>query len=227
MTTFALAPEILSETLETILLYRRTRWPHAKPRFRYQNLPDSARLSYELLSWENFGLYQHLFEADPSPFVEKQLKAREEIEEYVVMLLEASRYSFKRGACDWFLKRRDDGAYVGVLHLYDLNHEFWKGKHFAPSFGYAIAEPFRRQGYAFEASQHLLGLIPPIFKRYEVTADPRVDNLASHALLLKLGFREKRKSSDGRHVLFHKQLVHPLPKITVEEAMREADCEDE
>lgn len=219
--------EILPETLEDILFYREKRWEYAKPRFRYQNLPDSECLSYELMNWENFGLYRQLFENDPSPFVETQLKVREEIEEYVVMLLESYRYSFKRGACDWFLKRREDGAYVGVLHLYDLNHEFWDGKHFPPSFGYAIAEPFRRQGYAFEAAQHLLALIPPIFGRYEVTADPRVDNLASQVLLQKLGFEEKRKSSNGRHVLFYKQLVHPLPKITVEEAIREADCDDE
>lgn len=220
-------PEILPETLEDILFQREKRWPYAKPRFRYQNLPDSERLSYELMSWENFGLYRQLFENDPSPFVETQLKVREEIEEYVVMLLESYRYSFKRGACDWFLKRRNDGSYVGVLHLYDLSHEFWKGKHSPPSLGYAIAEPFRRQGYAFEASKHLLGLIPTIFGRYEVTADPRVKNAASHELLRKLGFEEKRKSSDGRHLLFHKQLVHPLPTLTVEEAMREADCEDD
>ena len=92
-----------------------------KPRFDYQNLPDTQRLTYELLSWDNYLQMLDLFENAPNPLVSKEFKTRNQLEMYAVSQLEYNWYSFKRGACDWFLRLRETDELVGILHVYNLN----------------------------------------------------------------------------------------------------------
>jgi RimJ/RimL family protein N-acetyltransferase len=107
------------------------------------------------------------------------------------------------------------------LHIYDLNWELYDGKHPSCSVGYAIAEKYRRQGFAFEAMTHLLTQIPLIFKRYAVKAHFKIANTNSRFLLEKLGFIEVREiRSDSS--LWRKQLVENIPLKTYEEV-----CEEE
>ncbi len=195
--------------------------PARKPRFEYQNLPDTERLCYELFNWDNFHQMLDLFQNDPNPFVSDEFKSLNQLEVYTVAQLEYSRYSFKRGACDWFIKLKTTHELVGVLHIYDLNWELYDGKHPACMVGYAIGEEFRKQGYAYEATKHLLNQIPIIFKRYEVMAEPKIDNEASYNLLKKLGFKEKRKFRDDKSTLFYKKMVNKIPLKTCEQVIEE------
>ena len=159
-----------------------------QPTFPYQDLPDSARLRYELVGWSARPAYLRLFAADASPFVEAMFKQPAALEEYFLYLLTDMRHSFKRGGCDWLLRRRPDNQPVGVLHLYDLSHERFGNWVPHCSVGYALAAPFRRQGYGYEALYHLLGQAARLFDQTEARALSATDNLASQALLRKVGF---------------------------------------
>lgn len=207
--------DLSPQALEYYELWQDTRSPHAHARFAYQNLPDSERLRYTLLSWENYTTYLQLFENDSNIYVSNQFKSKEKLDEYAVALLEFNYYSGKRGACDWFLSMQD-GTYIGALHLYDLNFEIYNGKHPTCMFGYVIAASYRRQGYAYEASLHLLKHIPLIFKRYEVMANPKIENVASMNLLKKLGFDTLRKiGKDKDEMLWYKKLIEgEIPPAT-------------
>jgi RimJ/RimL family protein N-acetyltransferase len=195
--------------------------PARKPRFDYQDLPHSERLTYELFSWDNYKQMLDLFENDPNPFINKEFKSLERLEDYAVAQLEYSRFSFKRGACDWFIHHKDSNELASVLHIYDLNWELYSGKHPACLIGYAVTEKYRRHGFAFEAMTHLLTQIPLIFKRYEVMAHFKIANTNSRFLLKKLGFVEVREIR-SESSLWRKQLVENIPLKTYEEV-----CEEE
>ena len=172
------------ETLE----YRQH--PEADPpvNFPYQNLPPSARLTYELVGWPNLPAYLPLFAADPSPFVDAHFKDRAALERYGVSLLTLMRHSFKHGGCDWLARRHADAQPIGVLHLYDLSLENYNGT--PPcAVGYAVAAPHRRQGYAREMLTHLLPYAATLFGRTEARAIPETANVASRELLRSAGFR--------------------------------------
>ncbi len=204
----------LSEkNLETLKMYRQMRRPKAKPLFDFSNLPDSERLSYKLLNWRNFTTYLKLFEKDESPFVMDDFKTRKAMEQYTLFMLEGNRFSGKRGGCDWIIYLKNKKP-IGILHLYDLNFEIYDGYHPKPQFGYAIAEPFRKNGYAFEAVTHLLNLIPKQFKRYEILANTHKNNEASINLLQKLGFRVYKELNDKAVQYFYKKLIEgKIPKV--------------
>lgn len=191
---------LLPETQATLREWarRQTQWlgdaderaapPRRQPAFSYQALPPSARLSYELVGWDTVRAYLELFAADLSPFVDARFKQRAALEAYAVSLLTDLRFSWKRGACDWLVRRRTDGQPLGVLHLYDLSQEQigdWR-PHCAV--GYALAAPFRRQGYGHEALSHLLKQASTLFSQTKVRAISAANNAASQALLRKCGF---------------------------------------
>jgi RimJ/RimL family protein N-acetyltransferase len=201
------------KNLERIKMYRQMRRPNAKPWFDFQNLPDSERLSYKLLNWRNFKTYLKLFENDENPFVMDDFKTPKGMEQYTLFMLESNRFSGKRGACDWIIYLKNKTP-IGVLHLYELNFEIYDGKHPKPQFGYAISEPFRKLGYAFEATSHLLNLIPKQFKRYEVLANTHKNNEASIGLLQKLRFKVYNGIRDKEVQYFYKKLIDgKIPKV--------------
>ena len=195
------------ENLEILEMYRQMRRPKAKPHFDFKNLPDSENLSYKLLNWRNYKTYLKLFGKDDSPFVMDEFKTQKAMEQYTLFMLESNRFSGKRGACDWIIYLKNKTP-IGVLHIYDLNLEFYDGVHPKPQFGYAIAEPFRKQGYAFEATTHLLNYIPTQFKRYEILANTHKNNAASISLLEKLGFQVYQGISNKVVQYFYKKLIN-------------------
>ena len=183
--------DLSPKALKIVTMYDEMRRPGAKPRLCYQALPDSDRLSYELLNWDNYLIMNDLFGSDPSPLITSDLRENLRLDLYAAFQLASGRYSGKHGSCDWFLRLKD-GTYIGVLHLYDVSFELMDRKRFPCSCGYAIAAPFRRQGYAMEALQHLLFYLPAHFKLYEVQAEPLRTNEASIGLLTKAGFTQKK-----------------------------------
>jgi RimJ/RimL family protein N-acetyltransferase len=201
------------ENLETLKMYRKMRRPNAKPHFDFKNIPNSERLTYKMISWRNYKTYVELFGKDKSSFVMDEFKTEEAMQEYTLFMLESNRFSGKRAACDWLIYLKDKTP-IGVLHLYDLNMEFYNGVHPKPQFGYAIAESYRKQGYAFEATTHLLNLIPKQFKRYEILAHTHKTNEASIGLLQKLGFKPYLDISDKVVQYFYKKLIEgKVPKV--------------
>jgi RimJ/RimL family protein N-acetyltransferase len=180
------------------------------PSFPFQHLPDSQRLSYELVDWHNYPAYLLLFANDPSPFVEARFKQHALLETYAVELLTDMRYSWKRGGGDWLLRRRIDGRPMGVLHLYELSHEVIGGRVPHCCVGYAVAAPFRRQGIGREALSHLLVQAAHLFGRTEARALINADNTASDGLLRGCGFTllEERPAGYGRNAgqLWHRLL---------------------
>jgi|GEM_PF-1022766 len=201
----------------------RSQWdeigrPHPTPHPCFRDLPPSTRLQYETLSWTNYQVLLDLFQYDESPFVMSPFKSRPKLDEYVAYQLVTGRYSGKRGSIDWFI-RLHDGTKVGVLHLYDVNFELWDGKRFPCMCGYAIAQPYRRLGYAEEALHHLLSLLPTDYKLFEVQAEPLRTNDASRALLEKTGFSFQKNSKNewGLSALYYKKLVAEIPTLSFEE----------
>ena len=171
-----------------------------RPSFPYQDLPPSARLAYELVGWSNVGAYLPLFAADPSPFVDVRFKHRAALETYAVALLTDLRYSWKRGGCDWLVRRRTSGEALGILHLYDLSYEIIGPQVPHCSVGYTVAAPLRRQDYGLEALRHLLAQAAGLFGRTEARALSADGNLASEALLRRSGFAvlDERPAAPGR-----------------------------
>jgi RimJ/RimL family protein N-acetyltransferase len=205
--------KLSEENLKMLKMYRKMRRPNAKPHFDFKNLPNSKRLTYKMITWRNYKTYLDLFGKDESPFVMTEFKTEEAMQEYTLFMLESNRFSGKRAACDWLIYLKDKTP-IGVLHVYDLNMEFYDGVHPKPQFGYAIAEPFRKQGYAFEATSHLLNWIPKQFKRYEILAHTHKNNEASIGLLQKLGFTPYLGISSKVEQYFYKKLIDgKVPKV--------------
>ena len=195
-------PELLPEARQHLQRWaeRRALNLYAPPltvNFPYQNLPPSARLTYELVGWHNFPVYLPLFAADSSPFVDARFQQQAALELYAADLLTDMRYSWKRGGCDWLVRRLDEQP-VGVLHLYELSHEVINGQVPFCSVGYAVAAPFRQLGYGTEMLAHLLAQAAGLFERTEARALTNAANAASGALLRKVGFTVLEERTGGR-----------------------------
>jgi RimJ/RimL family protein N-acetyltransferase len=205
---------------------QRTEYPKLvaarKPRFDFKNLPDSDRLRYELMTWDNYKQVLDLFENDPNPYVSEDFKTLYRLEDYVVDQLEYSRFSFKQGACDWFLRLKTTNELVGILHIYGLNWALIDGKHPVCAVGYAIGEKHRRRGFATEATAHLLLQIPIIFHRYEIIANSNKNNAASRCLLENLGFTEDYALGINE-TWWQKRLIDDIPLKTVEQVRIEEE----
>ena len=199
-------------------MYAEMRLSGSTPRACYQDLPPSNRLYYELLNWHNYRVLLNLFSQDLSPFIMPSLREADKLDEYTAYQLASGRYSGKRGISDWLL-RLADGTYIGVLHLYNVSFELWEGRRFPCMCGYAIAEPFRRQGYAEEALTHLLNRLPEDFKLFKAQAEPLEANNASQALLKKVGFKFEKavKNHWGKATLYNKKLVKRTPRLSWKE----------
>ena len=146
------------------------------------------------------------------------LKESGESDEYAAYQLATGRYSGKRGMCNRFL-RLADGTYVGILHLYDVSFELINGKRFPCMCGYAIAEPYRRRGYAEEALTHLLSRLPVDFKLFKTQAEPLEANSTSRMLLEKVGFKFEKSAENywDEATLYSKKLVKRTPHLSWKE----------
>jgi RimJ/RimL family protein N-acetyltransferase len=69
--------------------------------------------------------------------------------------------------------------------------------------GYWIGTKFQRQGYAIEAASGVVSLLRNLYPTHQVTAECRIENGGSWALLHKLGFRAtgRQGGRPGRELL--------------------------
>ncbi len=176
---------------------RSMRRPEAQPYFYFPELLPSERLLYCPLDYNNYLTLNELFLDDDSPHTNPEFKQLERIEQYVVSLLEFAQYSPKRCGKDWIIHLADSNLPIGVIHLYDLTKETRLNNHLNCTIGFAIAAPYRRNGYAFEAVYHLLQYIFNNFDLTHILAYTTHDNVPSQQLLQKLRF--KRNDQDYSH----------------------------
>ncbi|WP_039392849.1 GNAT family N-acetyltransferase [Novosphingobium sp. MBES04] len=89
-----------------------------------------------------------------------------------------------------------DGGLIGVVgtHLHDEDRL---------EIGYWIASRHQRQGFALEAVSNVISRIRELYPKRQITAECRIGNEASWALLHKLGFRSVGRPGDrpGRELL--------------------------
>ncbi|GJM31176.1 MAG: hypothetical protein DHS20C18_01770 [Saprospiraceae bacterium] len=175
---------------------RSMRRPDAEPFFHFPDLPNSERLTYQPLGYNNYMTLNELFAEDDSPFANPEFKELERIELYVVSLLEFARYSPRRCGQDWIIHLAETGTAVGVLHLYDFTKEPFGNRDQKCSIGFAIAAPFRRKGYALESIGNLLTYIFQHFEMIQVLAYTTRDNLPSQSLLKRLCFSPNDQDYD-------------------------------
>jgi ribosomal-protein-alanine N-acetyltransferase len=87
----------------------------------------------------------------------------------------------------------------------DVAFSFWGRVYYKADLGYALARPYWRQGIASEAVGATLRFAFETLHVHRVNVDTRMDNLASVALMRKLGFqhegarRECVRSPDGSY----------------------------
>jgi RimJ/RimL family protein N-acetyltransferase len=152
--------------------------------FHFPKLQPSAQLHYERLTMNNFEQLYELFKNDKNPFVLENFKDLEEAKLYTEDRIEAKTLP-KWAGCDWLIKTQP-AIYAGILHLYDLN--IATGSHTC-CIGVTIAEPFRKQGFATEAIQHLLKYTFAHFEHIDtVIAYSKPENSNMARLLQKLNF---------------------------------------
>lgn len=176
---------------------RSMRRPEAQPYFHFPELLPSERLSYRPLGYDNYLTLSELFIDDSSPYTNPEFKQLERIELYVVSLLEFAQYSPKRCGKDWIVHQIGSDLPVGVVHIYDLTKETQRDSHRNCTIGFAIAAPYRRQGFAKEAVGHLTSYIFQHFDLTHILAYTIKENQPSQQLLNNLGFR--RNDQDYTH----------------------------
>lgn len=82
---------------------------------------------------------------------------------------------------------------IGDVYLQQDSDTFWVG--------YTIAPAFARQGYAFEVVGAVVQLLKDLGK-YHIKAGVETENIASIALLQKLGFQREGVDESGEEIYF-------------------------
>ena len=150
-------------------------------------LPATPNLDFEPYTWNNYLELYKLFRWDLSKFVAADFKNKKRIFEYANYQLNHARYSPKRGACDWYFKTKD-GAYAGIIHLYDLSLENLAESHKRCTIGFATSRKFRKKGLTREAVSALLCHCFGHFGMDTVISYTRRENKKAISFLEKNGF---------------------------------------
>jgi RimJ/RimL family protein N-acetyltransferase len=151
----------------------------------FPNLDDSERLCFEKLHDKNFSILVDLFSNDTSPFIDKRFKNLTEAKKYCTEILN-SLYSGKYGGCDFLIKEKNTGLYLGVLHLFDYSLETYSDVPDRCTIGFAIAKEFRRKYYATEAVNHLIKYAQLNHKKSKFLAYTHIENIPANHFLVSL-----------------------------------------
>ena len=161
---------------------------HPEPFFTFPAIPPFHEFSFEPLTVENSEQLFHLFENDPSPFVDKRFKTKEGAKEHAQWVMEYGPYIPKHGGRDWLFKI--NGQYAGILHLYDLSLETFMENHKRAWVGFAAAENVRRKALTSKAVRHFIDILFRFYERIDfIHAYIMKENHPSANFLLKAGFQ--------------------------------------
>jgi ribosomal-protein-alanine N-acetyltransferase len=89
-------------------------------------------------------------------------------------------------ACYWIVEREVDGEVVGLCDISEIDR-----RHRRAEVGYMLAEPFWGQGYGSEAMAAVVEHARGELDLKRLTARVHLGNVASIALLKKLGFEQE------------------------------------
>jgi RimJ/RimL family protein N-acetyltransferase len=152
------------------------------PMHHFQNLQDSERLSYELLTANNYQHIVELFANDDNTFVDYRFKIATEAQKYTSSIVD-SVYDNKHGGCDFLVKLKSSETYIGILHLFDFSLETFSDVQQRCTIGCSIAQSFRRKYYATEAVLHLIDYAKMQHSKTKILAYTKIENSAANAFL--------------------------------------------
>ncbi len=159
------------------------------PVWDFPHLNDSKHLSYHRLHFHNRQHVLDIFKADTNPYVEKDFKETKALYEYVANLWIVAPYSLKKGGIDWLIQSKK-GAWVGLLHAYDLSKEQISFRHRSCTIGFLVGEQYRGTGIAQEAVQHLQQYLFTKMNMLYLLAYTKDKNQRSQRFLKKLGYED-------------------------------------
>lgn len=148
-------------------------------------LQDSERLSYEILTLNNYLPIFNMFHSDTTPFVDERFKLVATAKKYAQFVVD-SAFSAKNGGCDFLIKLKNTTTYIGILHLFDYSLETYYDIPQRCTFGFAIAKPYRQNGYATEAVRHLINYARIHHQKTKFLAYTNTQNVLANAFLCSL-----------------------------------------
>ena len=162
------------------------------PLHHFPEMQASERLMYEILTAENYPSLVEIFFDDDSEFTDQRFKNLTLAEQYAIEIGE-SIYQAKHGGCDFLIKLKITGEYIGILHLFDYSLETFSDVPKRCSIGFAIAKSHRRQYYATEAVRHLMEYAHATHQKTKFLAYTKIPNNPANALLASLGMTLKNE----------------------------------
>lgn len=160
------------------------------PVWKFPKIPDSPEgLSFEKLDFLNRYQVLKMFKNDPNPYVDKRFKDPQKLYEYVGLLRIQMLYTYKRGGCDWLVRKDND--YVGLLHAFEFSKEQLGFQTRKCAIGYAFVESVRGTGLPLMAVQYFQNFLFKKMNLLFLTASVHFENQRSIRFLKKLGFEER------------------------------------
>ena len=170
-------------------LFKQFQARNPKPYFQFGAIPASERLLYEKIDILNYREIYHLFKDDDNPFISEGYRDLEQLEEYLECQLNYHRFTPKHAACDWLIRLKGNGQCIGVVNLFELSKHMPGSDANRCMIGFSTHRDYRRKYYTLEAVRSLTTYIFDHFGVSVIVANTNKENLASQALLKKIGFR--------------------------------------
>lgn len=161
--------------------------------FNFTELPNSERLSYEMLNQSNYMAVYTMFKNDDNPFVIKEYKEIDKLKQYVDVMLNYTRNTSKNAGCDWLVKHKQTGNYISIINLinlYELKRETFNNYHKKCMIGFTTEKNHRQKYYTLEAVKNLIDYAIDHFGMELIIADTNKKNEVSKNFLRKLGFAD-------------------------------------
>lgn len=153
-------------------------------------IPTTERLSYDLVTADNFLNILDLFKEDEHPYVSESYKDVKKLKEYFVNMEKMRQTRSKYAGQEWLIFHRADQRFIGIISLYDLSTETFNDNDQRCTLGFAINAPYRRNGYGEEAVKAIIDYAKNQMGRHIFLAYTSDSNTASKRLLNKLGFQD-------------------------------------
>lgn len=124
----------------------------------------------------------------------------QELAEAVSRIIQTREWFETKQAIPWGIALNSENRVIGSIAFM-----FWDSRKYVADLGYTVARPYWRQGIATEAVRALMDFGFERMHLHRINVDTRMDNLASVALMRKLGFvhegvrRECIRNDDGTY----------------------------